>query len=329
LPVRSTHPDITILGAGIIGLSLALDLHGRGARVTIIDSGTAMGQSSTAAAGMLAAEDPHNPAALLPLARHSISLYPAFLQRIETLSGLRVPFQTDTTIQHLAPGKRMRLAEHSLDPHQLAAALLLAVRSTSIQLHEHVTGTPQPTGQTLVHCTGAWCQANHLVRPRKGQMLRVQIPEGMALREVHRNEHAYILPRTLGAQAGTAVIGATLEDVGFDTQTHTAHLDALRALATAMLPELAAADSAPQLEAWAGLRPGTPDDLPLLGALSATELLATGHFRNGILLAPATADVLADLMEGKQPSVPLTPFSPHRFVDIRPSTGDNRFPALR
>ncbi len=326
MPVTTTLPDVTIAGAGIIGLSLALELHHRGARVTVFDTGTAMGQSSTAAAGMLAAEDPHNPSALLPLSRLSISLYADFLHCMESLSGLRVPFQTDTTIQHLSSGQTLHLSEHSLDPRQLASALLLAVRSTSIVLHEHIPNLAIPHPSTRIDCTGAWCLQHHLVRPRKGQMLRVQLPAELPLREVHRNEHAYILPRTLGPQAGTAILGATLEDVGFDTQTHTADLTYLRSLAAEMLPEVAAA---PQLEAWAGLRPGTPDDLPLIGALSPNNFLATGHFRNGILLAPATAVLVADLIEGKPLRISLTAFSPHRFADIRPTPSDNRFLALR
>jgi glycine oxidase len=326
LPVRTQLPDVTIAGAGIMGLSLALELHHRGARVTVFDTGTAMGQSSTAAAGMLAAEDPSNPPLLLPLSRRSVSLYPDFLRRIESLSGLRVPFQTDNTIQHLANGKTLRLAEHSLDPHQLAAALLLAVRATGIDLNEHTSDFSPMPGTLLVHCTGAWFQGSHLVRPRKGQMLRVQLPADLPLREAHRSEKAYILPRTQGPQAGTAVLGATLEDVGFDLQTHSADLDHLRSLAAEMLPEIV---TTPQLEAWAGLRPGTPDDLPLIGSLSKNEFIATGHFRNGILLAPATADALADLIEGEQPQVSLEPFSPYRFADIRPPRSDNRFPALR
>lgn len=326
MPDTVAHPDIIIAGAGVIGLSLALELHHRGARVTVFDPGTAMGQASTAAAGMLAAEDPHNRPALIPLSRLSLSLYPEFLHRIESLSGLCVPFQTYTTIQHLADGQSLRLAEHSLDPRQLAAALVHAVHATRIDLREHVAHVTQTYGQPLIDCTGAWCHRNHLVRPRKGQMLRFQLPADLPLREAHRNDHAYILPRTLGPQAGTAILGATLEDVGFDIQTHTADLEALRSLATGMLPELAAA---PQLEAWAGLRPGTPDDLPLIGALSPHEFLATGHFRNGILLAPATANALADLIEGKQPAISLAAFSPHRFADIRPTHSDNHFPALR
>jgi glycine oxidase len=144
-------------------------------------------------------------------------------------------------------------------------------------------------------------------------MLRVQLPS--PLTEVHRSEHIYIVPRTLGPQAGTALIGATIEDAGFDTTTHPADLATLRARAAELLPALASESNAPQLEAWAGLRPFTPDELPLLGALpfSPREFAATGHFRNGILLAPATAHVMADLLENKSPTIDLAPFSPTRF----------------
>src|ERR1700761_8854336 len=93
------HPDLCIAGAGIIGLSLALELHHRGYRVTVFDQGEPLAESSSAAAGMLAAHDPENPPQLLPLATLSLSLYPDFLDRIHSLSGIRVPFQTHTTLQ--------------------------------------------------------------------------------------------------------------------------------------------------------------------------------------------------------------------------------------
>src|ERR1700731_4106603 len=151
------HPDICIAGAGIIGLSLALELHHRGIRVTVLDRSSPLSEASTAAAGMLAANDPHNPLKLQPLADLSLLLYPAFLDRLHTLSGLDVPFQTHTTIQcdiakpwrlrnaiarvsldKLLPGNTLGdrhfylLAEESLDPRQLATALLVAVQATSI-----------------------------------------------------------------------------------------------------------------------------------------------------------------------------------------------------
>src|SRR5580698_7934164 len=153
------HPDICIAGAGIIGLSLALELHHRGLRVTVLDRSQPLAEASTAAAGMLAAADPDNPPPLRPLADLSLSLYPAFLERLHALSGLRIPFHTHTTLQalpphidtapniltpddlaHLLPAlvpsrhRFILLDERSLDPRQLAAALLAAVRSTTIHL---------------------------------------------------------------------------------------------------------------------------------------------------------------------------------------------------
>jgi glycine oxidase len=95
------HPDICIAGAGIIGLSLALELHRRGARVTVFDQGAPLSEASTAAAGMLAACDPDNPPRLRPLSDLSISLYPNYLARLQELAGIRVPFHTSTTLQAL------------------------------------------------------------------------------------------------------------------------------------------------------------------------------------------------------------------------------------
>ena len=329
-------PEILIAGAGIIGLSLALELQTRGFQVIVIERNTALQQASVAAAGMLAAEDPHNPPALLPFSRYSLSLYPAFLHRIESLSRLSVPFQTDTTVQYLSDGSTQELSERSLDPRQLAAALLAAVRATSIDLREHTefrfvaeenqsplrveTGQGTLTPDILVRAQGAW--ATPQARPAKGQMLRVQLPATLPLREVHRSEHVYIVPRTQGPQKGTALIGATVEDVDFDTTIYPASLARLRTLAAQFLPQLADETAAPQVEAWAGLRPATADSLPLLGALSASQFIATGHFRNGILLAPITAYAIAELVATGRATVDLAPFSIERFSDpLSPRSG--------
>src|ERR1700743_792801 len=111
--------DILIAGGGIIGLSLALELHARGAQVTVLERDTSMSQASAAAAGMLAAEDPHNPLAIADLARFSTEIYPELLARIESLPGIDVPFQTGSTVQYLSDGPSILLEEHSLDPRQL------------------------------------------------------------------------------------------------------------------------------------------------------------------------------------------------------------------
>jgi glycine oxidase len=350
----SSDPYVCIAGAGIIGLSLAIELHHRGVSVTVLDRSTPLAEASTAAAGMLAAADPHNPPQLQPLADLSLSLYPAFLDRLHTLTGIRVPFQTHTTIQQdtgkpwrlrnaLGPAELDRLLpgnafgkrpfylldEQSLDPRQLAEALLSAVRATSIRLIPHTSVlTTRPSASAIdistssgtihaanfVDCTGAWSSAtSHLpniqVSPKKGQMFAVALPPSLPLHVVVRTPGIYIVPRTSGPNAGRAIIGATIEDAGFDKTLHLSDIAHLRSLAAALLPPLA---DAPQLEAWAGLRPATPDGLPLLGTLHPNHFIATGHYRDGILLAPATAYIMAQLLLKEQTSIDLTPFSPTR-----------------
>jgi glycine oxidase len=324
--------DIAIAGAGIIGVSLALELSSRGASVVILDSASALGGASTAAAGMLAASDPHNPPELHDLSAYSLSLYHGFLARFNKLSGLPIPYQTSTAIQYQDDGSILTLAERSIDPRQLAAAALEATLRSNISLLEHCRrldisevpsrvlvqplNGPSLLARSLVHASGAWFQGSPAITPRKGQMLRVRIPEGLALQEVHRSSSIYIVPRTRGPQAGTALIGATEEDAGFDPRVSQTDLDTLRSRAAILLPALASADSAPQLEAWAGFRPATSDRLPAIGRLPGTtnQWLAVGHFRNGILLAPGTAVALADAIDGKMPAVDLSAFDPARDI---------------
>ncbi len=345
------HPDVCIAGAGVIGLSLALELNRRGARVTLIDRGPAISEASGAAAGMLAANDPHNPTLLQPLSDLSLSLYPAFLAQIANLSDVRVPFQTDLTLQaneiasvaslsraeldvflpahNLTSHYLTLLDEHSIDPRQLASALTTAAENTSIKLRLHTpVVSTQSSGDGLtvvtaadripcafyVDCTGAWTTAlPGAVVPRKGQMLSVALPQAAPLWLVLRTQELYIVPRTTGPNAGRAIIGATVEDAGFDKSTSAPEIAHLRDEAVRLLPALA---HAAVLDQWAGIRPATADGLPLLGPHpdNPRHLLATGHFRNGILLAPATAHLLAQLVFGDAPSLDLDHFAPARFA---------------
>jgi glycine oxidase len=105
------------------------------------------------------------------------------------------------------------------------------------------------------------------------------------------------------------LVGATVEHEGFDQRTTPAGLAWLREVAARLLPQLAAAQPA---EHWAGLRPGSRDGLPLLGRTRPGVVVATGHYRNGILLAPATAELVVQLVEGASPE--LSAFAPARFA---------------
>lgn len=330
-----TTSDVLIAGGGIIGLSLALKLRLQGASVTVLEKSTAFGGASSAAAGMLAAEDPHNPPALLSLSRYSLSLYSAFLAEIENLSGEAVPFQTAAAVQYNGTTS-YTLAEHSLSPRQLGHSLLNAVRAAGVEVIENTsiqtlrvtssavegmtTSGSRHTAEQFVHATGAWSSPNlggGPVTPRKGQMLRVRLAAETPLRVVHRAEHVYVVPRTNGPEAGTAVVGATVEDAGFDLSTRPAQLEQLRTSAAALSHETAFVADAPLLESWSGLRPHTPDLLPVIGPLREREWMATGHFRNGILLAPGTAAVLGSLLAQEQPAIDLSSFIPARFPCLR------------
>jgi glycine oxidase len=163
----------------------------------------------------------------------------------------------------------------------------------------------------FVNCCGAWAGAldpSAGVAPSKGQMLVVAQPEGPPLTRVIRSPEVYLIPRG----DHRIVIGATIEDVGYSKQVEPDALATLRNRAAALWSP---AMDAPYVESWAGLRPGFPDGLPLIGRqpdASAAQFSATGHFRNGILLAPGTAHVMADLICGITPQIDLAPFAPHR-----------------
>ena len=147
------------------------------------------------------------------------------------------------------------------------------------------------------------------VRPVKGQVVRLRAPAA-ELRHVilgyAQHRHVYLVPRA----SGELVIGATEEERGLDvTVTAGGVLDLLRPAAD-LVPGIV---EYPLAETIAGLRPGTPDNAPLLGTLRPGVVVATGHYRNGVLLTPVTADATAELIvTGKTPPV-ITPFAPGRF----------------
>jgi glycine oxidase len=173
------------------------------------------------------------------------------------------------------------------------------------------TNKTQFAAGVVVNCAGAW--AGQIgpyaipTRPVKGQMLYVAMPQKEMMRHVVRTPEVYLIPRS----DGRMLIGTTLEEAGFDKQTVPETILKLRQAALDLVPKLA---DARILEAWAGLRPGTPDGLPILGATPTPGyFVATGHFRDGILLAPVTARVIAEVILGRAPEYDLGAFSSLRF----------------
>ena len=341
--------DAIISGAGIIGVSLALELRERGAHVLVLDREEPGQEASSAAAGMLAATDPETPVKLRPLAYASARLYPQFVEKLERLSGVRTDFRrgaiallpdavvpaeyrllSAAELQKLEPAIRAGgyLAailenEDSVDPHLLMRAALFAARAAGIEFRgrttvqqmrpgegqiEVIAGNDRFLARTAVNCQGAWSGAP--VRPRKGQMLYLQPETPGLLRRVLRSPEVYLVPRS----SGKILVGATVEDAGFDKTVDQEVIHNLHRSAAQFVPQLA---SAAVLSSWAGLRPGTPDGLPILGETETSGVfIASGHFRNGILLAPITARILADLILHQSPEQDISAFSPARFANV-------------
>ncbi len=141
--------------------------------------------------------------------------------------------------------------------------------------------------------------------PMRGQMLAYR---STALRHAIWGENGYLVPKT----DGIVFAGATVEDVGFRKKTTARALAGLRHMATALVPSLRAAEVVSE---WAGLRPGSPDGLPIIGRLPGRDnvYVAAGHFRNGILLAPITGMLVSELLLQGHTEMPLKPFNPARF----------------
>ncbi len=351
--------DVAIAGGGIIGLSLGLELRRRGLQVVVVERQQAMSSASWAAGGMLAVHDPQNPPELMPLATLSWKLYPAYLERIEELSGRKVPLRTRRAMQYVdaarddrsrngdtvtateiaefAPGLDTAghvfewLDEGSLDPNDLREALppaFLAAGGTLLEETEMLSVESTVAGVTVqtsrqkisagmfVNCRGAWSGDGAAdaerglgrlpVTPVKGQMGNLRC-EPDRLRCVVRAPGIYLVPRG----DGRVTIGSTIEHVGFDETVEESQIRQMAEMARKLLPE---AEAPAQMDMWAGLRPGTPDTLPILGRAEKDHCWhATGHYRDGILLAPVTGHVMAQAMLGETTDVRLEAFSAGRF----------------
>ncbi|MDO9387026.1 MAG: FAD-dependent oxidoreductase [Thiobacillus sp.] len=208
---------------------------------------------------------------------------------------------------------------------RLVAALRAAVVRLGGVIHEHCAATGVLTqggrvtavqtaaetfqADSVVLATGAWsglglaglAAAPH-IRPIRGQMLLFKLQPGVLDTILYRNG-LYLIPR----RDGHVLVGSTLEDAGFDKSTDDTTRQRLHAEASELLPALAAMQP---VRHWAGLRPGSPDNIPVIDRHPDFDnvFVNTGHYRYGVTLAPAAAELLVDLMEGKAPALDPAPY---------------------
>ncbi len=355
--------DALVVGGGVIGLAIALELQQQGLQVTVLsrDFEAAAGH---AAAGMLApGAEQIAPGPMADLCQRSLALYPDWVSKLEDLTGADSGYwpcgilapQLSSDAPLASPPQSPGLSATALHSYQTGLspevtggyfypedaqvdnrALMQVLRSAArdlgvdiqtgvtvegfVQRQQRVVGLRTSAGEKqaahYILATGAW-SGEHLpipVTPRKGQMLSVRVPPGYGqtqpLQRVLYGEKIYIVPR----RDGRIVLGATVEEVGFTPRNTPAGVAQLLNAAIALYPEL---KNFPIEECWWGFRPATPDELPILGAGPCENLtLATGHYRNGILLAPITAKLIAGHLQGTL-DAPLTnlltAFSYQRF----------------
>lgn len=241
----------------------------------------------------------------------------------------------------LAPSIRGGLAaagDHQVNNRLLVQALVAAARRSGVRLVSsrareislhagRVTGIVAHDGTqlwcpTVLLAAGCWSslveglpdEALPPVRPVKGVILRLRGPAASPilarnLRGMVNGSSVYLVPRV----DGTVVLGATVEEQGFDTTVKAGSVAELLNDARTVLP---AVDELQLVETHAGLRPGSPDNAPILGGTAAVGglVVATGHYRNGVLLAPVTADSIAEVLTGGGSPELIAPFSPTRWA---------------
>jgi glycine oxidase len=356
--------DVAVVGAGVIGLSVAWRLALRGLAVAVFERATVGAGASLAATGMLAAAAEHEPGChdLLALALESQRQWPAFRALLEAQSGQDIDFRHSGTlvvalsrdeverlrfrhdlhkrcdlptrwlgggeVRALEPALRPSVAagfycadDHQVDPRLVMAALRAAFVAAGGRLIEHcavagvdlvggrVAGVVTAAGgcraPTVVLTAGAWTGdvlphgLTAPVRPLKGQALALRTtPDTGTLAHIVWTEQIHMAPKG----DGRLIVGATVEERGFDDTITAGGLYALLEGARRAFPaiEEMAVDAV-----WTGFRPSSIDDAPILGATPIPGLaIATGHHRNGYLLAPATALAIEALIaDGAMPAV--------------------------
>lgn len=366
---------VVIVGGGIMGLSIAVELRKRGAEldVLVLEKSIPGAEASTAAAGMLAPQfEAEKPGPLLELALLSRMAWPRFAAELRDASGgvdcayvpsggLQIAFSDDelhaldakvswqqalglraellgaAEVRALEGALNPKIAgaagfpdDHQVDPRRLLPALAVAATRRGAQFRSGTVNALARTGgrvtgvivdgeelqaDLVILAAGAWSGLvagaeidSTRVKPMRGQMAELQTRAPVVSR-ILKSARGYVVPRP----DGRVVIGSTMEMVGFDKNVTAAGVQKVLNAAIELVPELA---SAALIQTWAGLRPWTDDQLPLIGeGPQPGLLLATGHFRNGILLAPITARLLGQLVRQERPTADLRPFRYHRRAE--------------
>ena len=224
------------------------------------------------------------------------------------------------------------VAEGIFEGERLAGVRVRAAAAPPAAPAAEPNGGEELRADAVVLCSGAWSgqaawlpdHARPPVRPVKGQVLELRSPDGdPPCRRIVASERVYLVPRP----DGRLVVGATSEEQGFDTTVLAGGVHELLREAYRLLPDVAEMEL---VSAIAGLRPGTPDNLPLIGPGAIDGLLlATGHYRNGILLAPLTAKwIAADLAGEARPETTVDPF-PLSHVAHRDTSDKGNLEATR
>lgn len=364
--------DVVIVGAGVIGLSIAHELLCRGTCVTLVDPAQPGMGASWASAGVLAPQGArpfHRP--YLDLCLSSRDLYADWSARLLDETGIDIEYRTEAGLQvafddveseeldqryrhqqdlglpvERLSGEEVRALEPMLSPetrrgllfegmHQvenrrLVQALVAAVRARGgefrigdpvidlIVRRNRAAGVVVPGerigAERVVVAAGAWSGllkwipgAPPPVQPVRGQMVCVDGSGVPPLGRVIYGTEQYLVPR----RDGRVLLGATVERTGFDASVTAGGVSDVIREGLRMAPGLA---EAPVVETWAGLRPMSKDGKPILGPAGLERLvLATGHFRNGILLAPITGRLITDHLEHGAVPAAMAPFLADRF----------------
>jgi len=313
--------SVAIVGAGIIGGSIAWRLAQAGVRATLLDAGAAGGETSSAGAGMLSPGGEFDrPSMWFDLGIESMGMYRGFVEELRAETGVAIDYQICGCKQFVDAEPARRRAEFQsragvrveltpdglfypldafVDPTDMLRALRHACVSRNVEIIEGrpVSEIEAAEYRAVVIAAGAWSNQIRVrhrgepvelpaVKPIKGHLIGFQLQPGV-LGPMLRRGHSYVLQRS----NGFTIAGSTEEDVGFDREVNPGICEEIHRHGADLFPALAHATPCSR---WIGFRPFSPNG-PHISRIDDTNVwLAYGHYRNGILLTPLTAKRVAE-----------------------------------